>query len=124
MPAQSILLIEDNEDNAQLVRFLLESSGYRVFTASDGVTGLDKAFKIVPDLILLDLSIPEMDGWEVAQKLKQDKKTKTIPLVALTALTSIEDKRRAMEAGCQGYITKPIVDVTKFSRVIKRYLPD
>ena len=124
MPGQSILLIEDNPDNAQLVRFLLENAGYQVFAAADGVTGLEMALEHLPDLILLDLSIPEMDGWEVAQKLKQEQKTKAIPLVALTALTSAEDKKRAMDAGCQGYITKPIVDVSKFSGMVKRFLPD
>ncbi|KAA3646577.1 MAG: response regulator [Chloroflexi bacterium] len=116
-----ILVIEDNPDNYELVRFVLERSGHEVVPAFDGRAGLDAAAEIEPDLILLDLAIPEVDGWEAARRLKADDGTKAIPLVALTAHTLPGDRRRALEAGCDGYISKPI-DVKTFANVISHYL--
>ena len=103
-----ILIVEDNEDNFQLVRFLLERDGFEVISAANGQEGVETAMREKPDLILMDLSMPEMDGWTAAQKIKAEPETKAIPLLALTAHTLPGDRMRALEAGCDGYISKPI----------------
>lgn len=103
-----ILVVEDNMDNYELVRFILERAGYDVFLAVNGRDGVAAARFQKPDLILMDLGMPEMDGWLAAQKLKADEKTKSIPLYALTAHTLPSERKRAMEAGCDGYVSKPI----------------
>ncbi|HUF00486.1 MAG TPA: response regulator [Anaerolineales bacterium] len=103
-----ILVIEDNMDNYELVRFILERAGYDVFLAVNGRDGVAAARLQKPDLILMDLGMPEMDGWSAAKKLKADNITKTIPLYALTAYTLPNERKRALEAGCDGYVSKPI----------------
>jgi len=103
-----ILIVEDNMDNYELVRFVLERAGYDVFLAVNGRDGVDAARLQKPDLILMDLGLPEMDGWTASQKLKSDEATKSIPLYALTAHTLPQDRKRALQAGCDGYVTKPI----------------
>ena len=103
-----ILIVEDNMDNYELIRFVLERAGYDVFLAVNGRDGVDAARLQKPDLILMDLGMPEMDGWTASQKLKSDETTKSIPLYALSAHTLPQDRRRAMQAGCDGYVTKPI----------------
>jgi CheY-like chemotaxis protein len=103
-----VLLVEDNVDNLALVRFLLERSGYAVIEAHNGVQGLQLARDEIPDLILMDLSLPEMDGWAAAEELKADEKTASIPLLALTAHTLPGDRKRALESGFDGFISKPI----------------
>jgi len=103
-----ILIVEDNMDNYELVRFVLERAGYDVFLAVNGRDGVDAARLQKPDLILMDLGMPEMDGWTASQKLKSDEATKSIPLYALTAHTLPQDRKRAMQAGCDGYVSKPI----------------
>ena len=108
MNKRRILVVEDNMDNYELVRFILERAGYDVFLAVNGRDGVAAARFQKPDLILMDLSLPEMDGWDAAQKLKADEATKSIPLFALTAHTLPNERKRAMEAGCDGYVSKPI----------------
>ena len=103
-----ILIVEDNMDNYELVRFVLERDGYDVFLAVNGRDGVDAARLQKPDLILMDLGMPEMDGWTASQKLKSDEATKSITLYALTAHTLPQDRKRAMQAGCDGYVSKPI----------------
>jgi len=103
-----ILIVEDNMDNYELVRFILERSGYDVFLAVNGRDGVDAARLQKPDLILMDLGLPEMDGWQAAEKLKSEESTRSIPLYALTAHTLPSERKRAMQAGCDGYISKPI----------------
>jgi two-component system cell cycle response regulator DivK len=103
-----ILIVEDNMDNYELVRFILERAGYDVFLAVNGRDGVAAARFQKPDLILMDLGMPEMDGWVAAQKLKADQTTKSIPLYALTAHTLPSERKRALEAGCDGYVSKPI----------------
>jgi len=107
MHPSRILVIEDNEDNLSLMRLLLERADYDVLAAVDGFTGLDRARAEQPDLILLDLAMPEMDGWEVARKLKSDIVTQSIPVIAVTAHALPKDRERAMEAGCDAFIVKP-----------------
>ncbi len=103
-----ILVVEDDMDNYELVRFILERAGYDVFLAVNGRDGVSAARLQKPDLILMDLGMPEMDGWIASQKLKADDVTKSIPVYALTAHTLPRERLRAMQAGCDGYISKPI----------------
>jgi CheY-like chemotaxis protein len=103
-----ILIVEDNMDHYELVRFVLERAGYDVFLAVNGRDGVDAARLQRPDLILMDLGMPEMNGWTASQKLKSDEATRSIPLYALSAHTLPQDRKRAIQAGCDGYVTKPI----------------
>jgi two-component system, cell cycle response regulator DivK len=103
-----ILVVEDNMDNYELVRFILERAGYDVFLAINGRDGVSAARFQKPDLILMDLGMPEMDGWLAAEQLKADEVTKLIPLYALSAYTLPAERKRALEAGCDGYLSKPI----------------
>lgn len=112
-----ILIVEDNMDNYELVRFVLERAGYDVFLAVNGRDGVDAARLQKPDLILMDLGMPEMDGWTASQKLKSDEATKSIPVYALSAHTLPQDRKRAMQAGCDAYVTKPI-HVQSFLKLI------
>ena len=108
MSRKRILIVEDDMDNYQLVRFILERAGYDVFLAVNGRDGVDAARYQKPDLILMDLGLPEMDGWEASEKLKADDATRDIPLFALTAHTLPRERLRALQAGCDGYFTKPL----------------
>lgn len=108
MDVPRILIVEDNMDNYELVRIVLERAGYDVFLAVNGRDGVDAARAQKPDLILMDLALPEMDGWSAAKKLKSDEATKLIPLYALTTHTLPHARRRAIEAGFDGYVAKPI----------------
>ena len=108
MSKGNILVVEDNMDNYELVRFILERAGYEVFLAMNGRDGVAAARLQKPDLILMDLTMPEMDGWLAAERLKADEATKLIPLYALTAHALPSERKRALEAGCDGYVSKPI----------------
>ena len=108
MSKGQILVVEDDMDNYELVRFILERAGYDVFLAMNGRDGVAAARVQKPDLILMDLTMPEMDGWLAAEKLKADEATKSIPLYALTAHALPSERKRALEAGCDGYVSKPI----------------
>jgi CheY-like chemotaxis protein len=116
-----ILLIEDHEDNRKIYRTILEHFGFRVEVAPDGREGLRLAREAAPDLILMDISIPVIDGWEVTRLLKGDEATAGIPIVALTAHALAEDRERAREVGCDGYLTKP-VEPTRVIEEVRRYL--
>lgn len=108
MSQETILIIEDNPDNLELVSFVLSQAGYAVLSATDGCAGLNLARQEKPDMVLLDLTIPEMDGWQVASELKNDPATAYMCVVALTAHTLPGDRKRAFESGCDGYISKPL----------------
>ena len=108
-------------DNYELVRFILERAGYDVFLAVNGRDGVDAARFQKPDLILMDLGMPEVDGWMAAQQLKSNAETKSIPLYALTAHTLPTERKRAIQAGCDGYVSKPI-HVDTFLSVIESAL--
>jgi two-component system, cell cycle response regulator DivK len=103
-----ILLIEDNELNRDMLSRRLERRGHVVSMAVDGRQGLEAAARSAPDLILLDMSLPALDGWEVARRLKAAEGTRHIPIIALTAHAMAGDRERALEAGCDDYDTKPI----------------
>ncbi len=121
MSKGSILVVEDNEDNLELVCFLLEQAGFEVIQATDGRTGLDLALLHTPDMVLLDMSIPEVDGWKVARQLKDNPETHKIIIVALTGHTAPGDRMRALNAGCDGYISKPL-DIPAFTDQVAGYL--
>lgn len=105
---KTVLLVEDNEDNLVVYRTILEHVGYRVVEARDGEEGVSRAHSEQPDIILMDISIPKMDGWEATTRLKADDGTAAIPIVALTAHALEEDRAKAMRAGCDGYLAKPV----------------
>jgi two-component system cell cycle response regulator DivK len=103
-----ILVVEDNIDTYELVRFILEKNGYITFLAMNGRDGVNAARKQTPDLIIMDLSMPEMDGWTATGLIKQDEKTSKIPLIVVTAHALPGDRKRALDVGCNEYITKPM----------------
>ena len=103
-----ILLVEDNEMNRDMLTRRLERRGYQVITALDGAEGLALAAAEAPDVILMDMSLPVIDGWEATRRLKSDPVTSLIPVIALTAHAMAGDRERAAEAGCDAYDTKPI----------------
>ena len=104
----TILLVEDNEMNRDMLMRRLARKGYDVVIAVDGGQGVAMAASAAPDLILLDMSLPVLDGWEVARRLKAVEETRSIPIIALTAHAMTGDRERAVEAGCDDYDTKPI----------------
>ncbi len=103
-----ILVVEDNRDNMTLIVDILSSLDFEVLEAFDGVEGLDIAAAQKPDLILMDLSLPRMDGWTATSRLKANPELKSIPVIALTAHAMVGDRERAMDAGCDDFLTKPI----------------
>jgi CheY-like chemotaxis protein len=103
-----ILLVEDNEMNRDMLSRRLERKGYQVELAVDGRQGVDKAKTLAYDLVLMDMSLPEIDGWEATRELRADPSTKELPIIALTAHAMSGDRERALEAGCDDYDTKPI----------------
>jgi CheY-like chemotaxis protein len=104
---KTVLLVEDNEDNRIVYSTILRHFGYTVTEALNGEEGIVKARTEKPDLILMDISIPVIDGWEATQVLKHDPTTKDIPIIALTAHALASDREKAMEVGCDGYLAKP-----------------
>jgi two-component system cell cycle response regulator DivK len=111
-----ILIVEDNELNRDMLSRRLERRGYETLTAADGQEGLDTARRALPDLILMDMSLPVMDGWEATRRLKTAPETAAIPVVALTAHAMRGDRERALEAGCNEYDTKPV----EFQRLVSK----
>ena len=106
--SRTALLIEDNEQNCYLVTFLLERHGYSVVSASDGMRGIEAAQDFVPDVILLDIQLPTMDGYSVARALRLNEALHATPIIAVTSYAMAGDREKALEAGCTGYIEKPI----------------
>lgn len=108
MAAATILLVEDNPDNRTIYGTILRHFGYTVAEAETGEDGVRMAREILPALILMDVAMPGMDGWEATSILKGDAATAAIPVIALTAHAMSEDRRRAEEVGCDGYLSKPV----------------
>ena len=105
---KKILVVEDNQDSRELVIKVLKSRGYLIMEAPDGEAALRKIEEERPDLILMDISLPKIDGYEVTRRLKKQESFKDIPIIALTAHAMKGDREKALEAGCDGYIPKPI----------------
>ncbi len=116
-----ILLVEDQEMNRDMLSRRLKKRGYEVSIAVDGAEGVDKARSEIPDLILMDMSLPVMDGWEATRTLKGDEATRAIPVVALTAHAMSTDREKALEAGCDAYETKP-VELPRLLETIQKLL--
>lgn len=111
-----ILLVEDNEDNRDMLSRRLERKGFVVSLAIDGQDGVNKAEESLPDLILMDMSLPVMDGWEATRCLKAHSETASIPVIALTAHAMSSDREKALKAGCDDYDTKPV----DFQRLLEK----
>lgn len=105
--SKTVLLVEDNEDNRTVYRTILEHFGYQVIEAQNGEAGVSMAREQRPDLILMDISIPLIDGWEATRILKSEPETAHIPIIALTAHALATDRAKANEVGCDGYLAKP-----------------
>lgn len=116
-----ILLIEDNAQNRYLATFLLEQGGHEVLQAETGPEGLEIAAEVLPDLILLDIQLPRMDGHAVARELKNDDRLKSIPIVAVTSYAMPGDREKCFAAGAEGYIEKPI-DPESFVAEVEQFL--
>ncbi len=116
---KTVLLVEDNEDNRIVYSTILQHFGYVVMEALNGEEGIAKARAERPDLILMDISIPVIDGWEATQVLKRDPETRAIPIIALTAHALASDREKAMEVGCDSYLAKPCEPKAVVSEVEK-----
>ena len=112
-----ILLVDDDELNLDLLSRKLQRNGYDTITATDGKEAISLAESTKPDLILMDMSLPELDGWEATRQLKADNSTKNIPVISLTANAMPEDRAKALAAGCDEYETKPIVFENLFAKM-------
>lgn len=117
---KKILIVEDDTDNRRIVVKVLSVEGYQVVEATDGIEALAQARAERPDLILMDLALPNMDGWEATRRLKSDPETRAIPVVALTAFAMRGDEEQARAAGCDDYIPKPARPVS-IREVVKKY---
>ena len=120
---KTVLIVEDNEDNLVVYRTILEHVGYHVIEARDGEEGVRRATDEHPDLILMDISIPKIDGWEATRRLKGEDTTRDIPIIALTAHALEEDREKARRAGCDGYLAKP-VEPRRVVEEVERFVGD
>ena len=119
----TILLVEDNEDNRRIYSTILSHSGYRVLEAVDGEAGIALAIAETPDLILMDVSIPKINGWDATRQLKANPATTAIPIIALTAHALASDREKATDVGCDGYIAKPAEPRFVLAEVARRVGP-
>lgn len=120
---KTVMIVEDNELNMKLFRDLVEATGYQTIRTRNGLEALDLAREHMPDLILMDIQLPEVSGLEVTKWLKEDDELKHIPVIAVTAFAMKGDEERIRQGGCEAYISKPI-SVPKFIEVIKSFLGD
>jgi CheY-like chemotaxis protein len=121
MAKESILIVDDNEMNVKLLRWLLEKNGYDVHTAGDAKTARVSVRAIRPDLVLMDIQLPDVDGLQLTREFKADPDLRDIPVVAVTSYAMKGDRQKSLDAGCDGYITKPI-DTRQFPIDIEKYL--
>jgi len=119
---KTVLIVEDNELNMKLFHDLLEAHGYQTVGTRNGIEALDLARKHKPDLILMDIQLPEVSGLEVTRWLKDDEELREIPVIAVTAFAMKGDEEKIREGGCEAYIAKPI-SVASFMRTVERFLP-
>ena len=118
---KKILIVEDDEKSLYLARFILEKEGYEVIEARDGLEAPDNVSKETPDLILMDMQLPKLDGYEVTRQIKADERLSKIPVIALTAYAMKGDREKTQEAGCDDFITKPI-NPEEFIKIVNSYL--
>ena len=117
-----ILIVEDNGDMRDFLRRVLACHGYAHLEAADGIEGMEIAQRDHPDLILMDMSLPELDGFEATRRLKADKETQHVPIIAVTAHACPADEKRALEAGCDAYLSKPY-SLREFLDIVQKFLP-
>lgn len=118
---KKILVIEDNDQNLYLVTYILQKHGYEVCAAGDGPAGIALAGSVLPDLILLDIQLPRMDGYAVARDLRQNQALAGVPIIAVTSYAMAGDRDKALDAGCSGYIEKPINPDTFMAQVEEHF---
>ena len=118
---KKVLVIEDNETNLYLMRTILQKLGFQVIEAQDGASGVELARDEKPDLILMDIQLPVMDGFEATKKIRTIKEMKNIPIIAITSYAMVGDKERILNAGCTAYIEKPI-EPRSFIEELKKYV--
>ncbi len=118
-----VLCVEDNSVNMLLVSRIVEAEGHELIKAEDGPRALDILSETVPDIILLDINLPGIDGLELARRFKADERLAPVPLVATTAQVLVGDRERCLEAGCDDYLPKPL-DIRKLRQIIRDYLSD
>jgi CheY-like chemotaxis protein len=118
----TILIVEDNRDNMKLMNYLLSAFGYRPVTAPGGAEGIRLAREKPPDLILMDIQMPLMDGYEATRKIRADRAFRRVPIIAVTSFAMVGDVERIMASGFDGYISKPIEPET-FVRMVEKFLP-
>ena len=116
-----ILIVEDNELNMRLLNDVLEAHGYHILKTDQGEVAVDLARRYQPDLILMDLQLPDISGLEATRRLKDDETTRAIPIIAVTAFAMSGDERRARDSGCDAYIAKPIM-LQEFLAIVERYV--
>jgi two-component system, cell cycle response regulator DivK len=120
-PRKKILVVEDNELNRKLLTDLLSFQGHEIFETAHGLDAIRIAHDAHPDLILLDIQLPDVSGFDVARRLKADDATHSIPIIAVTAFAMVGDEQRALQSGCDAYVSKPI-NVANFLAMIERWL--
>ena len=120
---KTVMIVEDNELNMKLFRDLIEAHGYRTVQTRSGLTAMDLARESQPDLILMDIQLPEISGLDVTRQLKADPELRSIPVIAVTAFAMKGDEERIRQGGCEAYISKPI-SVVRFIETIKSFLGD
>ncbi len=118
---KKILVVEDNENNLYMMKFMLEENGYQVIEAADGVEGVKLAASEKPDLILMDMQLPLLDGYEATKQIKANQEINNIPIIAVTSYAMVGDREKTLNAGCNGYIEKPINPET-FLDELNKYL--
>lgn len=118
---KKVLVIEDNEKNLYLMKFILEKMGHRAIEARDGAAGVKLAADEKPDLILMDIQLPVMDGYEATRRIRAREDTKDIPIIAITSYAMVGDKEKTLAAGCTAYVEKPI-DPDNFIKELEKYL--
>jgi len=116
-----ILIVEDNKIDVRLLKDILESRGYEILLTGDGVEAIDLAFVSLPDLILMDIQLPDISGLEVTRRLRSDKRSRRIPIIAVTAFAMGWHEREALDSGCDAYISKPI-SMLGFLRTVESFL--